>query len=149
MDSKKFFQELRKVIREEVNKAIDEKMNVKTELKVNDFKKDIQHSIRLQEQIKRAENKENPTLSDILNETRDAMVNESRTIKFDAADAPGFNRSMMAEMMGYGDMPKRGSSPIPTTDIDGRPVQNIDNNVKDALTRDYSTLMKAIKDKKK
>lgn len=148
MDTKKFFQEIRKIIREEVNKAIDERVNLKTEVRGDNFKQDMRHSMRIQEEVKRAETKEKPSLTDLLNETRDGMVDQSRTMQFAAKDAPAFNRNMMAQMLGYGEMPSRSSSPIPTTDIDGKPVQQLDSSVETALTRDYSKLMKVISEKK-
>lgn len=147
MESKKFFQEIRKIIREEVSRAIDERMNLKID-GMSNFKKDMSHAMKLQEEIKKAPPKENPSLQDLLNETRDSMVSE-RTMNFNSSDAQGFNRTMMAQMLGYGEMGPRGSAPIPPTDIDGRPVTQLDPTVEKALTKDYSAIMKILKDKKK
>lgn len=147
MDTKKFFQEMRKIIREEVNRAIDERTTSQSN-NGETFKKDMSHAMKLQEQVKKAPPKENPTLQDLLNETKDSMFSE-RTLNFNSSDARGFNRGAMAQMLGYGDMGPRGSAPIPPTDIDGRPVMQLDPTVEKALTKDYSAIMKALKDKKK
>lgn len=88
----------------------------------------------------------NSILSEVLNET--AKSGEWRTMNstFEANNAQGFDRQSMASLIGYGD-----DSIIPDTDIDGKSV-NIEvlkrSGVVNALTKDYSALMKAINTKK-
>lgn len=150
MDTKKFFQEIRKIIKEEISSALNEKLEEKADSTAK-FKKEIEHGLKLQNEVKNAPLKENPSLTDLLNETRNSMVNGERALSFGQGDAQGFisNRGAMAQMLGYGTAPVRGSAPIPPTDIDGRPVIQLDPVVEKALTRDYSAVMKAIKEKKK
>ena len=141
MDSKKFFEEVRKIIREEVNLALNKKDQPKTTMKL--FKEEIQHGMKLQNEVKLAGNTSGkPTIQDLLNETKQSMLSKDNTLSFTSADAQNF-RGNMAQMLGYCE------GKIPSTDINGIPVQNLDPATEKALTRDYSSVMKAIKDKKK
>ena len=141
MDNKAFFTEIRKIIREEVNLALNKKDQPKSTMK--SFKEEIQHGMKLQNEIKLAENKNGKqTIQDLLNETKQSMLSGDNTLSFTSADAQNF-RGNMAQMLGYGE------GKIPSTDINGIPVQNLDPATEKALTRDYSSVMKAIKDKKK
>ena len=143
MDNKAFFTEIRKIIREEVNLALNKKDQPKTTMK--SFKEEIQHGMKLQNEAKLAENKNGKqTIQDLLNETKQSMLSGDNTLNFTSADAQNF-RGNMAQMLGYGHSP----SGIPRTDIEGRPVQNLDPAIEKALTRNYSDVMKAIKEKKK
>ena len=145
MDNKAFFTEIRKIIREEVNLALNKKDQPKNTMK--SFKEEIQHGMKLQNEIKLAENKNGKqTIQDLLNETKQSMLSGDNTLSFTSADAQNF-RGNMAQMLGYGDSPS--ASGIPRTDIEGRPVQNLDPAIEKALTRNYSDVMKAIKEKKK
>lgn len=144
MDSKKFFEEVRKIIREEVNLAL--KQQDKPKATLESFKEDINHGIKLQNEMKSADMKskvsEKPSLMDLLNETKNSMLSGDGTLSFTSSDAQNFRNSMQ-QSLGYGD------GKIPSTDINGVPVKNLDPATEKALTRDYSSVMKAIKDKKK
>ena len=89
---------------------------------------------------------ENPLLNDMLNETMNDGEWRNMDAQFGSNQAQGFDRAHMASALGYGEQ-----SVIPTTDADGKPV-DMDvlktSGVADALTRDYSGLMKAINSKK-
>lgn len=141
MDNKTFFTEIRKIIKEEINLAFKKKDEPKATLM--SFKEEIQHGMKLQNEVKLAGNTSaKPTIQDLLNETKQSMLSKDNTLSFTSADAQNF-RGNMAQMLGYGD------GKIPSTDINGVPVQNLDPATEKALTRDYSSVMKAIKDKKK
>ena len=67
-----------------------------------------------------------------------------------ANNAQGMNRDAMSSMMGI-NRPASPSSMIPTKDSDGRAVDMnavMNSGVGNALTKDYSGLMKAINKKK-
>jgi len=145
MDSKKFFQEIRKIIREEIALALDGREASKPNSQEK-FQTEIKRAIEMQEQVKKAPSNPNPTLQDLLMETRDEMLNGR---PFSSGDAQGFDKKAMASMLGYGELPSHGSSPIPPTDINGKPVTQLDTATEKALTRNYSDIMKALKDKKK
>lgn len=153
METKSFFNALRKLIREEVQAAVRTEMKrVLSEQRVAP-KQIIDHGIRMSEQaIKPSKPKtfvKDPMLNDLLNETAaaPAIQQEWPTMDF---------RSEMAQA--FGGMKSAGpemsfSAPTvaPMQDINGAPV-NIHNEqvatVVNAMTKDYSALMKAI-DKKK
>ena len=147
MDTKKFTTVLRKIIREEVTKAVrSELRQMLNEDKVS-HKSTIQHGVELHnmvdQQPKKAAKKkysENTMLNDILNSTTPLQENSDwSTMNF---------RSEMAQSFGG-----NTSTPMvaPVTDLQGKPV-NTDNQqvaaTVNAMTKDYSALMKAI-DKKK
>ena len=62
-----------------------------------------------------------------------------------------FDSSRMSELMGYGqsDEVKRDMVAVDTIKKAGRSVDQVPDHVTNALTRDYSGLMKALDDKKK
>ena len=93
---------------------------------------------------------ENPLLNDMLNETAQSGEWKSMDSTFTSQQAQGFNRAQMAEMLGYGDGVATTTNMTPTLDPDGKPMNvNIEGTaVGDALTRDYSSLMKTINAKK-
>jgi hypothetical protein len=152
MNSKEFIKVLRGVIREEVQLAVRTEMKkLLTEDKTN-YKKTITHGLELEQMAslqssKRQDRKtfsKNPMLNDLLNETATLPTDEWTTMNF---------RSEMAQA--FGGMPSAGDSNIPfvapNTDLDGRPVNMANEQVAatvNAMTKDYSALMKAI-DKKK
>ena len=134
MDSKKFFDEIRKIIKEEINIALKEKDKKTTEL---DFKTQVKEFNKMQNDIKTKSEPKNTIIENLLNETRISMIEDTKTLTFTSEDAKGF-----ANRLGY-------SNSIPLVDINGRQVANLDPSVQTALTKDYSTLMKAIKNKNK
>ncbi len=152
MESKSFFNALRKIIREEVQLAVRTEMkNMLTENKTN-HSKTITHGLELDQmanhQASRRQDRKtfskDPMLNDLLNETATLPADEWATINF---------KSEMAQA--FGGMRSNGDSNVPyiapQTDIDGRPVNMANEQVAtavNAMTKDYSALMKAI-DKKK
>ena len=147
MDTKKFTTVLRKIIREEVTKAVrTELRQMLTEDKVSHTSA-IQHGMQLhdmveQKPIKKARKRysENAMLNDILNDTTSLKENSdwsTMNFKSEMAQAFGGNTSRPAV--------------APMTDLQGKPVNANNEQVAatvNAMTKDYSALMKAI-DKKK
>lgn len=158
---------VRKVVREEFKSMITEskqptKSIVKTAQKKAD-PLDVSHIFNegdvLSEQASYVKPKKK------INFSKDNMVNQMLTETynsnewqningnggmFTSQNAQGFNRSSMAEMIGYGSAKPTVSNMTPTTDPDGRPMNvNLEGTkVGEALTRDYSALMKKINAKK-
>ena len=88
----------------------------------------------------------NSMLNDMLNETAESGEWRNMDSMYTSNQAQGFDRAHMASALGYGEQ-----SVIPTTDIDNKPVDMAtlqSSGVADALTRDYSQLMKTINAKK-
>ena len=141
MSSKSFVKLLRKIIREEVQGALQQ---VLTEQKI-DHKQVMSHGIQMNEIANSRPKKhftKNSMLNDLLNET--AATPSSPEM----ADWSTMNfRSEMAEAFGMESSP----SVAPTTGINGESVNMNKEGVAatvNAMTKDYSAFMKAI-DKKR
>ena len=164
MDSKEFIKALRTLIREEVRAAVREEIKVLTENKQLPKPKTKLTAEAIWESMgssagtgarsmgahtttpKKSFSKD-PLLNDLLNDTASRP-----TQVVEGYDTIGAYSAEMAQ--GFGIM--RGADPTtpvvaPPRDLDGRPV-NMDNenvaNVVNAMTKDYSALMKAIDMKK-
>jgi len=154
MNSKDFIQTLRKVIREEVQVA------VRTELKqfssvISEVNQPTKSSVSYTETIKPKVKQQpkqytvNPTLNDLLNDTAGFKGEGPMAYLEEQIDYNDFSE--------WPTMQSRPtpSAPVAVTDVEGR---RIDINqlastaegeaVVNALTRDYSQLMKAINKKK-
>ena len=155
MESKSFFNALRKIIREEVQLAVRTEMKRMLTENKTDHKKAIRHGLELNginttsrpSQIHTTTKKtfsKDPMLNDILNETATLPADDWTTMNF---------RSEMAQAFGGMRQSMDDTIPhvAPATDLDGRMVNMNNEHVASAvtaMTKDYSALMKAI-DKKK
>lgn len=154
---------VRKVVREELKPILKEiKQSSKPVIKERVVEKqikefdpldvsDVLETERLKKQTPKMEFSKNPMLNDMLNET--AQSGEWRNLDgrtFTSGQAQGFSREMMAEKLGYGNGKPTAQNMTPTVDPDGNPMNvNIEGTaVADALTKDYSALMKTINAKK-
>jgi len=141
MSSKSFVKLLRKIIREEVQGAVRE---ILTEQKTN-HKQVMSHGMQMNEIANSRPKKQytkNSMLNDLLNETAGTPappeMSDWSTMNF---------RSEMAEAFGM----ESSTSIAPTTGINGEAVNMNKEGVAatvNAMTKDYSALMKAI-DKKR
>ena len=148
MNSKSFVKLLRKIIKEEVRDAVRE---VLTEQKVN-HNQIIEHGMNLSHitdnpmpnrPVAKKQFTKNSMLNDLLNETA-AMPNDQAMSDWNTMNY----RSEMAEAFGMSTGP---TAPLATTGINGEPVNMNNDSVAstmNAMTKDYSKLMKAI-DKKR
>ena len=147
---------IRKIVREEIKrgvpKAIQEAMNPKT-----DHKKVMKQGMKNVQPVheKKQFVKDNPMLNDLLNETAQTLGNTTETteqeVSFTSQDAPGFNRSNLASMMGYEDFTPEGrrqSVAQQTAQSMGMSMDDLPEAVSNALTKDYSGLMKKLDEKK-
>jgi hypothetical protein len=153
METKSFFNALRKLIREEVQAAVRTEMKrVLNEQRVAP-KQIIDRGIRMSEQaVKPSKPKtfvKDPMLNDLLNETAASPLiqDEWATMDFKSEMAQAFGGMRSSGP----DMSFATPSVAPMQDINGAPV-NMHNEkvatIVGAMTKDYSALMKAI-DKKK
>ncbi len=148
MSSKSFVKLLRKIIKEEVRGAVREVLN---EQKVN-YNQVIEHGMNLSHitenpmpnrPVAKKQFTKNTMLNDLLNETANTVPSQEQldwnTMNF---------KSEMADAFGMGTKP---TGPLTTTGINGEPI-NMNNesvaSTMNAMTKDYSALMKAI-DKKR
>jgi len=144
MESKTFIKLLRKIIREEVSKAVKSVLNesnshVSSNL---DLKSVVQESSTPKKFTKKKFTK-NKMINDLLNETAAAPVNQ------EVADWSTMN--FKSEMAQSYERPTTNVRPLATKGIDGEAINMNNKGVAatvNAMTKDYSSLMKAI-DKKK
>ena len=145
MNKKQFMKIITEVVRKEVKKEVkkifikEETSNQLTDIipEVSKPKEDIQYT-------------KNKSLNDVLNETVGLTKSAKESEEYPTLGNGTFDTSRMSEMMGYGkseDM-KRDMVAVDTIQKAGVRVDQVPEHLTNALTRDYSGLMKAI-DKKK
>jgi hypothetical protein len=157
MDSKSFVKVMRKLISEEVRKAVRAEMRTLLKEQKTDHRKSMKHGMQMYQETsapKVSKKKSKPftkdsILNDILNETAETlapgelyssqpMVSQERSLSFGSNDAQGFGMMRQHAMQ-------------PVTDINNNPADTSNEKVAavvDNITKDYSALMSAI-DKKK
>jgi hypothetical protein len=171
MDSNKFFKQLRQIIKEEVQLAVRNEMNYLYESldKVSKKSSPNQQMVTEVTQTTKPVFKKpaakrpattfssNPLINDILNETANngfsskdfhGILEESynpNQLGHNDYDEWPTMRNMSSMGMQSG---PSAATVAPRTDIDGRPVTELAPEVEQALTRDYSALMKVINKKK-
>ena len=98
------------------------------------------------EQVKYTKNE---SLNKVLNETVGLSKSQSQTEAYPTLGGGAFDTNRMTELMGYGkpDEIKRDMVAADTLRKAGKSVNDVPEHVTNALTRDYSDLMKAM-DKK-
>ena len=158
MNSKDFIQALRKVIREEVSTA------VRTELKhygsvINETKRTVRQeptptytNAYKPKPKPKQQFTQNSMLNDILNDTGGFRAeNPYAALNENMVDySEDFDEWPTMQMGARPSIGMSKASAIPTVDTEGRPINpaNVPDEVVNAITKDYSALMKAI-DKKK
>lgn len=155
---------VRKVVREELKSMLNESQKPKRKIKQKKFDPlDVSHILNQGDVL--SEQSSNIKPKKKIEFSKDSMVNQMLTetynsnewqninsngVMFTSQQAQGFNRGNMAEMLGYGSSEPTVTNMTPTIDPEGRPMDvNIEGTkVGEALTRDYSALMKTINKKK-
>ena len=92
----------------------------------------------------------NKSLNDVLNETVGLSKSDRQQGEYPTLGGGAFDSSRMSELMGYGkpEEAKRDMVAVDSLQKAGVRVDQVPEHLTNALTRDYSSLMKAI-DKKK
>lgn len=146
---------VRKVVREEFKSLLNESKNVQPKVKQPKFDPlDVSHILETKQPKSKKQIKfsKDNMVNQILTETYDSdeWQNINGNGMFTSQQAQGFNRGAMAEMLGYNSGTPTVNNMTPTVDPDGRPMDvNLEGTkVGEALTRDYSSLMKKINAKK-
>ena len=142
------------VVRKEVKKQM-------TEIFIND-----KEEIKLSETISKPKPKKvvnkpkkqyskNPVLNEVLNNTK-PLGSTGQTDEYPTLGGGVLGSDNMAEVLGYGDLGRgqnkekaREMAAVDTIKKAGVSVDQVPEDVQNALTRDYSGLMKAINKKKK
>lgn len=140
MDTKKFLQEIRSIIREEIEYAIEKKINQK-QTKKDDIST-LKHGLTMYNEMHSTKKQTKPkTNKTEFNSIKDLLEETKRSLQesYEVEDEFRFTADM-AEGFGY----ERGSSAIPQ----GYKSSDVPEEVMSALTKDYSALMKKIEEKK-
>ena len=140
MDTKKFLQEIRSIIREEIEYALKKKVS-QSQTKKDDIST-LKHGLTMYNEVQSPKKVTKPkqqktqfgSIQELLAETKRSLQES-----YDLENELHFTADM-AEGFGY----ERGSAPIPQ----GFSQAEIPTEVMSALTRDYSALMKKIDEKK-
>ena len=144
--------ELVKIIREVVRREIKKEIN---EIFINEQKTSTQKLTDVIPQVSEPKKKVNYTkdksLNDDLNETVGLSKQQNEFEEYPTLGGGTFDKSRMQELMGLGqsDEGKREMGAVDTLKKAGKSVNDVPEHVTNALTRDYSGLMKAIEKKKK
>ena len=110
---------------------------------INDVPEVLSKPVPKKSKVKEVSYTKDPTLNKILNET----AQNDEFAEYPTMGGGTYDKSRMAEMMGYG-ANAFGQQAPPMTTPDGKPVTNVPDDVAKAMTRNYGDLMKAIEKKK-
>jgi len=145
MNKKQFMKIITEVVRKEVKKEV-KKIFIKEE--TSNQLTDIIPEVS--EPKQKVEYTKNKSLNDVLNETVGLTKSENKNGEYPTLGGGAFDTSRMTELMGYGksDDMKRDMVAVDTIKKAGKSLEQVPDHITNALTRDYSDLMKAI-DKKK
>ncbi len=145
MNKKQFMKIITEVVRKEVKKEV-KKIFIKEETS-NQLTDIIPEVSEPKEEIQYTKNK---SLNDVLNETVGLTKSQKKSTEYPTLSGGAFDTTRMSEMMGYGkseDM-KRDMIAVDTIKKAGKSLEQVPDHVTNALTKDYSKLMKAIEKKK-
>jgi len=141
-------QQLQKIIQEAVRKEVKKQMNeifIKEETssklidivpKVSELKKEVQYT-------------KNKSLNKVLNETVGLSKSKKEFEEYPTLGDGTFDRSRMTELLGYGksEEVKRNMVAVDTLQKAGKSINDVLEHITNALTKDYSKLMKAMNKK--
>ena len=141
-------QQLHKIIQEAVRKEVKKQMNeifIKEETssklidivpKVSELKKEVQYT-------------KNKSLNKVLNETVGLSKSKKEFEEYPTLGNGTFDRSRMTELLGYGksEEVKRNMVAVDTLQKAGKSINDVPEHITNALTKDYSKLMKAMNKK--
>ena len=146
MTKKQLVKIIQEVVRREIKKEINEIFIREQKTSEPQLADVIQQKVsEPKEQVKYTNNK---SLNDVLNET--VGLSKKQDSEYPTMGGGTFDTSRMTELLGYGqtDEVKRDMVAVDTIKKTGRSVDQVPDHVTNALTKDYSALMKAL-DKKK
>ena len=93
---------------------------------------------------------DNETLNKVLNETVGLSKKQTEFDEYPTVGGRAFDSSRVTELMGYGkpDEVKRDMAAVDTLRKAGKTTKDVPEHVTNALTRDYSDLMKSMSKKR-
>ena len=144
MTKKELLKIIQEVVRREVQKEV-QKIFIKEE--TSSKLKDIVLA-KVSEPKEETHFTKNKTLNKVLNETKGGIPTQG-TEEYPTLGGGTFDTNRMQELLGYGkpDEVKRDMVAVDTLQKAGKSVDDVPEHVTNALTRDYSDLMKAMGNK--
>ena len=144
MKTSKLVSLIKEVVKQEVKKQI-------TDILINETNIPKTKPLVKRKKVKEQKFSDNPTLNKILNETANSPKDME---EYPTLGGGTFDSSRMTEMLGYGsgmgnDEVKREVAAAGTLKSAGMNPEAAPEHLKNALTRDYTDLMKAIDKNKK
>ena len=141
-------QQLQKIIQEAVRKEVKKQMNEifikeETSSKLIDIAPDVSEP---KEEIQYTKN---TSLNKVLNETVGLSKSQKEFEEYPTLGDGTFDRSRMTELLGYGksEEVKRNMVAVDTLQKAGKSVNDVQEHITKALTKDYSKLMKVMNKK--
>ena len=141
-------QQLQKIIQEAVRKEVKKQMNEifikeETSSKLTDVVPEVSE---LKEEIQYTKNK---NLNKVLNETVGLTKSQKEFEEYPTLGGGAFDKSRMTELLGYGksEEVKRDMVAVDTLQKAGKSVNDVPEHITNALTKDYSKLMKVMNKK--
>ena len=146
MNKKQFMKVITEVVRKEVQKEVK-----KIFIKEQSSPKMMDMISEISEPKQEVQYTKNKSLNDVLNETVGLSRSQKESTEYPTLGGKAFDTSKMSEMMGYGksDDMKRDMVAVDTIKKAGKSLEQVPDHVTNALTRDYSGLMKAMNKKGK
>ena len=146
MTKKQLVKIIQEVVRREIKKEINE-IFIKEQKTSEPQLADVIRQ-KVSEPKEKINYTNNKSLNDVLNET--VGLSKKQSSEYPTLGGGTFDTSRMTELLGYGqtDEVKRDMVAVDTIKKAGRSVEQVPDHVTNALTKDYSALMKAL-DKKK
>ena len=147
MTKKQLVKIIQEVVRREIKKEINEIFIREQKTSEPQLADVISQVSDTKKKVKYTNNK---SLNDVLNETVGLSKKSNEFDEYPTLGGGTFDKSRMSELMGYGQTEegKRDMNAVETLQKAGKSVNDVPEHVTNALTRDYSGLMKAL-DKKK
>ncbi len=141
-------QELQKIIQEAVRREVKKEIKkIFINEEVNTQLKDITPQVSKQKKEKHFT--KNKSLNKVLNETVGLSKSQKEFEEYPTMGNKAFDSSRMSELMGYAqpEEVKRDMVAVDTLQKAGKSVEEVPEHITNALTRDYSGLMKAMEKK--
>ncbi len=145
MTKKQLVKIIQEVVRREIKKEINEIFINEQKTSNQQQLTDVISQVSEPKEVKYTNNK---SLNDVLNET--VGLSRKQSSEYPTMGGGAFDSSRMTELLGYGqpEEVQRDMVAVDTIKKAGKSVDQVPEHVTNALTKDYSALMKAL-DKKK
>ena len=143
--------DLVKIIQEVVKREVKKQVNMIFIEEQKTSKPQLADVIsQVSEPKKKVKYTNNKSLNKVLNETVGLSKQQQEFEEYPTLSVWTFDKSRMQELMGYGqsDEGKREMGAVDTLKKAGKSVKDVPEHVTNALTRDYSAVMKAIDQKR-